>query len=51
MPLITSIMLLAIVTAVTCSVPGIFLVLRHQSMLVDAMSQAVLPGIAIDAQG
>ena len=49
MPLITSILLLAIVTAVTCSVPGIFLVLRHQSMLVDAMSHAVLPGIAIGA--
>lgn len=49
MPLVTSILLLAIVTALTCSLPGIFLVLRHQSMLVDAMSHAVLPGIAIGA--
>lgn len=49
MPLITSILLLAVVTALTCSLPGIFLVLRHQSMLVDAMSHAVLPGIAIGA--
>lgn len=49
MPLIPSIILLAIATAVACALPGVFLVLRRQSMLVDAMSHAVLPGIVIGA--
>ena len=43
------VMLLAIVTAVTCALPGIWLVLRKQSMLTDAISHAVLPGIVIAA--
>ena len=33
--------------AVACTLPGCFLVLRRQSMLGDALSHAVLPGIAI----
>ena len=33
--------------AVACALPGCFLVLRRQSMLGDALSHAVLPGIAI----
>lgn len=41
--------LLACVCAVTCAIPGIFLLLRRQAMLVDAMSHAVLPGIVIGA--
>ena len=41
------VMILAIVTAVTCALPGIWLVLRKQSMLTDAISHAVLPGIVI----
>ncbi|WP_061942611.1 metal ABC transporter permease [Brevibacterium ravenspurgense] len=40
---------LAVTTAVTCALPGVFLVLRRQSMLVDAMSHAVLPGVVIGA--
>ena len=43
------VMILAIVTAVTCALPGIWLVLRKQSMLADAISHAVLPGIVIAA--
>ena len=49
MSLIVALILLSVVTALTCAVPGIFLVLSHRSMLVDAMSHAVLPGIAIGA--
>src|SRR5699024_3456713 len=36
---------LAVVTAVACALPGVFVVLRKNSMLVDAISHAVLPGI------
>ncbi|MDO5724450.1 MAG: metal ABC transporter permease [Flaviflexus sp.] len=39
--------LLAVVTAVTCALPGVFVVLRKNSMLVDAIGHAVLPGIVI----
>lgn len=39
--------LLAVVTAVACALPGIFVVLRKNSMLVDAISHAVLPGIVV----
>ncbi|MDO5721312.1 MAG: metal ABC transporter permease [Actinomycetaceae bacterium] len=49
MSFVGAVALLAVVTAVTCALPGTFLVLRHQSMLVDAMSHAVLPGIVIGA--
>lgn len=49
MSFLTAVALLAVVTAITCALPGTFLVLRHQSMLVDAMSHAVLPGIVIGA--
>lgn len=38
-------LLLTIVTALACALPGVFIVLRKQSMLIDAMSHAVLPGI------
>jgi len=34
-------------TAVACALPGCFLVLRKMSMMGDAISHAVLPGIAI----
>ena len=40
-------MLLAIVTAVACALPGTFVVLRRWSMLVDAIAQSVLPGIVV----
>lgn len=39
--------LLAVVTALACAVPGTFVVLRKNSMLVDAISHAVLPGIVV----
>ena len=38
---------LAVVTAVACALPGVFVVLRKNSMLVDAISHAVLPGIVV----
>lgn len=38
---------LAVVTAVACALPGVFVVLRKSSMLVDAISHAVLPGIVV----
>ena len=37
----------AIVCAVSCSMVGNFLVLRRMSMLGDAITHAVLPGLAI----
>jgi len=37
--------LLALLTAVVCALPGVFLVLRSMSMMSDAISHAVLPGI------
>ncbi|MGO1435599.1 MAG: metal ABC transporter permease [Canibacter sp.] len=40
-------MLLAVVTALACALPGTFVVLRKNSMLVDAISHAVLPGIVV----
>lgn len=40
-------MLLTAVTAIACAIPGIFVVLRNNSMLVDAIGHAILPGIAI----
>lgn len=39
--------LLAVVTALACALPGTFVVLRKSSMLVDAISHAVLPGIVV----
>lgn len=39
--------LLAAVTAVACALPGVFVVLRKGSMLVDAIAHSVLPGIVV----
>lgn len=39
--------LLAVVTALACALPGVFVVLRRNSMLVDAIGHAVLPGIVV----
>lgn len=36
----------AVVCAVACALPGCFLVLRRMSMLGDAVSHAILPGLA-----
>ncbi len=38
---------IAILGALACAVPGAFLVVRRTSMLADAISHAVLPGIAV----
>ncbi|WP_145942752.1 metal ABC transporter permease [Corynebacterium glyciniphilum] len=39
--------LLAVVTALACALPGVFVVLRRNSMLVDGIGHAVLPGIVV----
>jgi len=39
--------LTAAMAAMACAVPGVFLVVRRQSMLGDALSHAMLPGIVI----
>ncbi|MCB0820663.1 MAG: metal ABC transporter permease [Bacteroidetes bacterium] len=41
------ILLTAIAVALVCAIPGTFLVLRRMSMVGDAISHAVLPGIVI----
>ncbi len=39
--------LLAVVTALACALPGAFVVLRQNSMLVEGIAHAVLPGIVV----
>lgn len=41
------IIVVALVTAVACALPGIFLVLRGASLMSDALSHSMLPGIVI----
>ncbi|MEI8294116.1 MAG: metal ABC transporter permease [bacterium] len=43
----TWIVLAGALTAMACAVPGVFLLLNKQSMLGDAISHAVLPGLAM----
>ncbi len=43
----TWIVIAGALTAMSCALPGVFLQLNKQSMLGDAISHAVLPGIAI----
>ncbi|MFP4281372.1 MAG: metal ABC transporter permease [Opitutales bacterium] len=43
----TWIVVTGVLTAVACALPGCFLVLRQMSMMGDAISHAVLPGLAI----
>lgn len=43
----TWIVAIALLSAVACAVPGTFLVLRKMSMMGDAISHAVLPGLAV----
>jgi manganese/zinc/iron transport system permease protein len=47
MSFVVSAVLLAMVIAVACALPGVFLVLRRESMLIEAISHAVLPGIVV----
>lgn len=39
--------LLAVVTALACALPGVFIVLRRNSMLIDGVAHAVFPGIVV----
>ncbi len=41
------IQIIASLVALACSIPGVFLVLRKMSMISDAISHAILPGIVI----
>ena len=41
------IQLIAIVTAIACALPGVFLVLRRMTLMSDAISHAILPGIVL----
>lgn len=41
------ILLIAIVTAVACALPGVFLVLRRLALVSDAITHAILPGIVV----
>ena len=43
----TGIMLVGVLCAMACALPGCFLLLRRMSMMGDAISHAVLPGIAV----
>ena len=40
-------LLIAITTAVACSLCGVYLVVKHESMVAEALSHAVLPGIIV----
>src|SRR5690606_11104514 len=47
MNLVLGTALRAVVTALACALPGTFIGLRKNSMLVDATSHAVVPGIVV----
>lgn len=47
LPLDTWIVIIGALCAAACALPGCFLVLRQMSMMGDAISHAVLPGLAI----
>lgn len=41
------IQLIAVVVAVACALPGVFLVLRRMALMSDAISHSILPGIVL----
>ncbi|PAB57144.1 metal ABC transporter permease [Anaeromicrobium sediminis] len=43
----TEIQLIAIVVAVACAIPGVFLILRRMSMMSDAISHTILLGVVL----
>jgi manganese/zinc/iron transport system permease protein len=47
LPFDTWIVIIGVLCAVACALPGCFLVLRQMSMMGDAISHAVLPGLAV----
>ncbi len=40
-------LIIALITAIACALPGVFLVLRGVALMSDAISHAILPGIVI----
>ncbi len=47
MSFVVGVAALALVTALACALPGVFLLLRRDAMTVEAVSHAVLPGIVV----
>ena len=47
MPIALEIQTVAVITAVACALPGVFLVLRRMAMMSDAISHTVLLGIVL----
>lgn len=47
MSFVIGVLALAVVTSLACALPGVFVVLRRDSMLVDGISHAILPGIVV----
>ncbi len=47
MTLVLWTLIIAVLTAVVCSLCGVFLVVKHESMIAEALSHAVLPGILV----
>ncbi|TVR30606.1 MAG: metal ABC transporter permease [Spirochaetaceae bacterium] len=47
MSLVLSIILIAVTTAVACSIVGVFLVLRRMSMVAEGVSHSILPGLVM----
>ena len=47
MSFLLGVALLAVVTALACAIPGVYLLLRHDAMMTEAVSHAVLPGIVV----
>ncbi len=43
----TTIVLVAAVAAMSCTLPGVWLILREQSMMGDALSHTALPGVVV----
>lgn len=41
------IQIIACLVAIACAIPGVFLVLRRMSLITDAISHAILPGIVV----
>ena len=41
------IQIIAVVVAIACAIPGVFLVLRKMALISDAISHSILPGIVI----
>ncbi|MGI9457276.1 MAG: metal ABC transporter permease, partial [Aeoliella sp.] len=47
LPMLLHVVLLASIVNVSCALVGSFLVLRRMSMMGDALSHAVLPGLVV----